>query len=373
MKKKLLAILVIVIIIFGAWKIFNQTQNLEASDKPTIKIVALYPMTGDGAVYGETAKKVAGKFMSDWEAAHPNAKYKYEIVYEDMQISPQRAIIAANRHISAGDTDVFLSILSSVSQALNPVAEKNKIITLSFALDPSASKGFYNFRIGMDVTQGTLKLLNKMEQMGVKRVSVVNAVETSSEILATDILQQLKVQNKISVVGTHKFNPGERDFGLLVQKIAQEKPDMIILETNPPESDLFLTAIKKHKIKIPVTGWQFIEVVQNKELAEGMFGVDPVSADEMFLKEFSQELDGNVTYYSEYTYLMLSVITNAFEKTEPTNNQKASTKELAQAILNETNGLKTPLGKLNIDSEGSILLPSVIHKVVNGKPVVVED
>lgn len=373
--KKVLISLVVVGIAIGGWFYFNDKKDIETNTdvKPVVKIVALYPMSGNAAIYGETARKVAAKFMADWEVQNPNSKYKYEIVYEDIQLDPKKAVSAANRHVSAGDTDVFLSILSSVSQPLNPIAEKNKIITLNFALDPSVAKGYYNFRIAMDITKGSQKLINKMEKKGVQKVAIVNALEASNEILTEDILKQLSLQNKISVVGTHKFNPGERNFELLVQKIAYEYPNMIILETNPPEADLFLSALKKQGIKIPVTGWQFIEVVQNKDLAEGMFGVDPVGANESFIKEFSQELGGTVTYYAEYTYLMLSVITNAFENSLPINGKKVSTEEFASAILKDTNGLETPLGKINIDNEGNILLPTVIHKIINGKPVVVEE
>jgi ABC-type branched-subunit amino acid transport system substrate-binding protein len=330
--------------------------------KPVVTIVALYPMSGDAAIYGETSRKITDWFLADFDKNNPNAKYKYHVVFEDIQMSPVAALNAVNKHISKKDTDVFVNMLSSVSQVIAPVTNKNKIPTLNFVADNSGNMGDYNFRITVDVPAGVTRLLDKMEKQGIKKIAIVHQIEQSHIIPAEEMLLQIKNRKNFTLTGHYQFNAGEKDFAILIQKIAREHPDMIVVGANPPESDLFAMAVKKQKVSIPLTGFQFPETVVNKSLVEGMWGLETATANKEFKDKFKEIVGGDSTYYSEYTYAMLDVITNAYEKigtgTKPINDM------LVKSILENTINLKSPFGKLNINPKtGDIFVPTEIRQV----------
>lgn len=370
MKKRLVVIFAVLIAasVLAFWGL-RTTSNAPPSDKPVIRIVALFPMTGDAAVYGQTSQKVAAKFLSEWEARNPNARYKYDVAFEDVQRAPARAALAANRLISLGKVDVFLSMLSSVSKAVIPIAERKNIIVFSWAPEPSVGEGDYNFRIATDIPAGVKKLLDKIEGMGIKKVSVVRSLEVEPNLSGEEILKQLKSRPRMTVAGAYQFNPGERRFDLFVQKIAFKKPEMIILETLPPATDLFLRSMKRQGIEIPVTGFQLLGVVQDKKLVEGFFDVGVAGPNAAFAAQFAAELKDGGTQYSEYTVTMLSVLMNAFEKVPLENGAKPSAKSMARALLDETNGLETPLGTMSIDKDGVMMFPTAFYRVRNGQVI----
>ncbi len=358
--KKIFAVLISAFVLIGC-------EDTPKSDKPVVNIVALLPMSGDAAIYGQTSKSVADWYVSEFEKQNPNAKYKYNVEFEDIQLNPNAALNAVNKRISMDNVDVFANILSSVAQVITPITDKNKITTFNFCIDDSGNLGDYNFRITVDTPAGVTKMVEKLKKDGIKKVAVVNQIEVSHIVPSKEVMKQLKENTDIIVTGHYEFNAGEKDFTLLVHKIAAEKPDMIIVSTNPPESDLFAMAIKKQNIDIPLTGFQFPETVIDKKLVEGMWGLETATANEEFKSEFNERIGSDSTYYSEYVYAMLMLITNAYEKIG--TDEKPTPSQVIKSINENTDGHDSPFGKLELNKKtGDIFVPTLLRQIIDGKP-----
>lgn len=66
----------------------NKESKSQKDTRSVVKIGVLYPMSGDGAFFGDSAPKATGLFFKEFDAK--NAKYRYDIVWEDSQSSPAK-------------------------------------------------------------------------------------------------------------------------------------------------------------------------------------------------------------------------------------------------------------------------------------------
>jgi hypothetical protein len=108
--KKLWLDICLIVAITAIAVIFSPRRSPSpASGKPVVRFAALYPMTGDAAIYGQTNKKIINRMLADWERDNPKAKYKYQIHFEDVQLSTQKAAagdkIIKKEHLGTIDSD----------------------------------------------------------------------------------------------------------------------------------------------------------------------------------------------------------------------------------------------------------------------------
>lgn len=346
----------------------------EKSDKPVVKIAFLYPMSGDGAIFGDTAKKISDWYISEFEKNNPNAKYKYKAIFEDAQWSASKTATLAQKVISVDHADAMLSMTSSQGMVMNPIAEQNKVIQLSFAADPKAAKGDFNFRIATsakNVAERTFEYMNKNK---LKTFSTVVLTSDAGSVAVIDEFKRVASKNKnVKMKSAYSINPGDKNFDVMLTKIKSEKPDILVIEALPPESDLFLRAMHRASVNIPVTGIWTIPALTDKSLAEGMWYVDDAAATPEFMKQFEQVIGGTATNYGEFAYTMLNALTNAWEKADAEPGQKPIPENVVKSIMENTNGLKTPLGTLSIDADGGIALPGVMKQIKNGEQVIIEE
>ena len=210
----------------------------EKSDKPVVKIAFLYPMSGDGAIFGDTAKKISDWYISEFEKNNPNAKYKYKAIFEDAQWSASKTATLAQKVISVDHADAMLSMTSSQGMVMNPIAEQNKVIQLSFAADPKAAKGDFNFRIATsakNVAERTFEYMNKNK---LKTFSTVVLTSDAGSVAVIDEFKRVASKNKnVKMKSAYSINPGDKNFDVMLTKIKSEKPDLLVIEALPPESD----------------------------------------------------------------------------------------------------------------------------------------
>jgi ABC-type branched-subunit amino acid transport system substrate-binding protein len=101
--------------------------------------------------------------------------------------------------------------------------------------------------------------------------------------------------------------------------------------------------------------------------------VDVTRANSEFMKKFKAMTGGDDTYYSEATYTLLLVLVNAWEKTPAADGQKPPIDDVIKTMRANTAGLDSPLGKLNMNSNGNIMMSPILMTVKNGAPVLAEE
>ncbi len=343
--KKLLCILCMVLSL-GAC-------DREKSDKPVVKIGMLYPLSGNAAVFGDTAKMTAKMFFQD----HPNTKYKYELVWEDSLANPATAVSAVRKLINYDHVDIILDMYSSVGLAVSPITNEVKIPHLTFAQDRNISNGFYNYRVVTSAKKTGEKTYDALKHRNLKNITAV-VENTPGTLSLYDGFKNITKKDKNMKITEIMVNPGERDFNVILNKINKKPSDIVLTVLQSPEIDVFMRQAKNNNLSVPITGLQSFTMLKDKSLADGMWYVDVTMATKDFLDKYNKISKNAPTNFAENFYTQLVVAVTNFESfdTKPTSEEFINN-------LSVVNGVMSPLGKLvydkseqNIDTNASVRL-----------------
>ena len=327
------------------------------SNKQVIKIGMLYPLSGNAAVFGDTAKMTAKMFFEDYA----NTKYKYELVWEDSQANPATAVSAVRKLIDYDKVDIILDMYSSVGLAVSPITNENKVPHLTFAQDRNISTGFYNYRVVTSAKKTGEGMYNALRHRNLKNITAV-VENTPGTLSLYDGFKNIANQDKNMKITEVMVNPGERDFNVILNKIKKNSSDIIVTVLQSPEIDVFMRQAKTNDVKVPITGLQSFTMLKDKSLADGAWYVDVTMANKDFLDKYNKISKNAPTNFAEnfYTSLLVAV----------TNFESFDTKPSAEEFINNlvvVDGVISPIGKLVYDkSEQNIDTNASVRKVENG-------
>lgn len=370
--KKMLIGLMLLFFIFGSyWVLLNNppAKNENSQDNsPMIKIGVIYPQSGDGARFGAAAKVAAEIFMEDTQKKNPH--YNYQFVWEDNQLKLPQTVSAAQKLINLDKVDVLITSLSNFGQAVNPIAEKNKTLHFSIATDPNVAKGKYNFIVATSAEKEAQKLVTELQKRRIKNVVAV-VLNAQGPEMVFDVFKTTAEKNGIRISQIFKSNPGERDFRMMISRLSENTPEMIVVLLQMPEIDIFLRQLQQSKYKIPVTGIETFSYLRDKNLAEGMFYVDAAAPMTEFTERFKEVTGRDSTEYGEYFYTVLQILANTYQQFP--GDYKTIPGAVAKKIIESGNGLDTAIGRVTVNAEGVFDTDAVIKEVNNGHAVVVKD
>ena len=347
--KKILCALSAILVVAGCER--------EQSNKPVIIIGMLYPLSGNAAVFGDTAKMATKMFFDD----HQNTKYKYELVWEDSQANPATAVSAVRKLINFDKVDIILDMYSSVGLAVSPITNEVKIPHLTFAQDRNISNGFYNWRVVTSTKKTGEKTYNALHHRKLKNITAV-VENTPGTLSLYEGFKHIAQKDKEMKITEIMVNPGERDFNVILNKINKNPSDIVLTVLQSPEVDVFMRQAKNNSLSVPITGVQSFTMLKDKSLADGIWYVDVTMATKEFLSKYNKISKNAPTNFAEnfYTQLLVTV----------TNFEMFDTKPTAEEFINNlsvVDGVVSPLGKLIYDKdEQNIDTNASVRKVENG-------
>lgn len=350
--------------IFALCACDNKNEDV-AVEKPTIKIGAIYPMSGDGAIYGEAAKEAVKLFFEDFNKKESH--FNYEVIFEDNQLKPAQNAVLAKKLIDLDKVDVLVTCLSNFGMVVSPIAEAHKTLHFSIATDPNVAKGFYNFMASSNVESEVKVLYDELLKNNAATVDIV-LVNATGAVTMMDYFKDIAAKEKqLSIDNIYNVNADEKDYRTIIAKIKQNKPDYVIVMLQMPGIDIFLKQYKEAGVNIPFTGIETFSYLQNKKLAEGMWYIDAAIATDAFEHKYKNFTKRETTDYAEYMDMILQIVTNAYEKTGGTDKVK-----VGEYILQNSNGIETAIGKVStMGDDGLIAGEPILRKVENGKLITV--
>lgn len=289
----------------------------------TYKIGCITPLTGGGANYGKAAKLGIDYAIENY---NKDAKVKIEVIFEDSQIDPKTGINAMNK-LSFEKVPVIIGPFgSSVTNAIAPIANKNKIVLLgaSATADNIKNAGDYVFRItppnskqGSTVADYTYASLEKRKaaiffQNNDYGVSLKNAFKEKFAALGGEIV--FEAGSDLEVL----------DFQTLIAKMKSSSPDVIFFPLHIKESTALLKQLLENGVNLPALscdGAMVQEIIDNGQTAaeETYYSSLGLSKSNNKLKDFEKTYTSAhkenpntyTSYYYEATMILLEAIKNS--------------------------------------------------------------
>jgi branched-chain amino acid transport system substrate-binding protein len=348
-----------------------------AKEEKEIKIGVITPLTGGGASYGRQTKMGVDLAAKQLNAGGGLNGKRIVIRYEDDQMTPQQGASAIQKLITVDKVPVIIGgFTSTVTLAIAPIAEKNKVVLISASSTDDAIKdaGDYIFRIvPTNSAQGKTMADFATSELKAKSAAILymnNDYGISLKESAKDHF--LRAGGKITSIET--YNPSDKDFRTQLSKIWKDKPDVIFYPGLYQESGLILRQARELGIKSTFIGGdgsiapELIEIAG--DAAEGSYytnmalgyGVTDTEIRE-FEAAFRAEYGEDPSVYSAYAYDVMNLIADAISR-------GGYTSEGIKKALYETEDFKGVTGITRFDSYGEVDKPFYIYEVKSGDFVI---
>lgn len=243
MKKALL--FVSTLVIFSSFVFCMSERPREKSKPQMIKVGAILPLTGDGAIYSSPLKKGIDLAV---KRIHSKTGEKVEVIYEDNQLDPKVAVAAINKLINVDKVKVILGgMFSSTTLAIAPIAQKEKVVLIS----PTASSeevpntGDYVFSIyPSDAYDGWVIANFSAEKLN-KKIAFSLFVQAEAMIAGKNAFKKELIKLGGKVIGEEGFAPNTSDFRSILTKVKSLEPDLVFLAAYLNELSKILVQAKE--------------------------------------------------------------------------------------------------------------------------------
>jgi len=222
-----------------------------------IKIGAILPLTGDAAVWGNNTKKGIDLAVEEiGKKGGVNGK-KIKIIYEDSQGLPQKGVSAIQKLITVDKVPVVIDdSMSSVTLAMAPIAEKNKVVILSTgATAPKISEaGEYIFRIwNSDDLEGKVSAKFIYEDLRLSNAIILYINNDYGKGLEDVFKREFQILGG-KILLSNNFDQGDSDFKTQLAKIKDLRPEIIYLIGYPKEISIILKQASELNVGSKIIG-----------------------------------------------------------------------------------------------------------------------
>jgi branched-chain amino acid transport system substrate-binding protein len=358
-----------------ATSFYPQLTNQNSTTKPLdTKIGVLFPMTGDAASYGEKGKKAI-----ELATEEINAKggMKVTAVFEDSRAEAKTGVAAGQKLINIDKTPVIVGdIVSSVTLAIAPIAEKGKVVVIAPTSSAPAitNAGEYIYRVWpSDLVEGT-KIAELAAQRGLKKVAILHLNNDYGSAI-TSIFQKTLEAKEGKVVLNEGYLDKATDFRSILTKIAAQKPDAIYVAGYFADTARILKQAKELGIQSQFLGTTAIEDPEFLKLAgntaEGMIyplatGFDPTIIKtpqvEAFVTAFRKKYNTEPGWVEAHSYDAFML---AYQAANSINGQVTGAG--IKAYLDNNPNYEGVTGKIAFDQNGDVLKPVVFKMIKDGK------
>lgn len=377
------------------------TARAEAAEN--VKIGVIYPLTGNAASAGQSAKDAVNLGAEIVNSAHPDLKTlplgataglpnlggaKIELDEADHQGNPQVGQQQTVRLITQDHVVAMLgSYHSSVSLVATAVAERQGIpyLVADSVAQNITGRGFkWTFRttpIASDFARAYAGFLTDLKNSGrkIEKIAVINENTDYGTSVAASILEAAKAAN-INVAAQIPYNANSSDVSAQVIQLKTLQPDAIIFVSYTADTILYFRTLKNLDYLPPIiigddAGFSDPTFIPNAgELAQGAInrsafdigkpGSNSYIVNQLFKTKYGRDLDDTSARWMQGFFVLADAINRA-GSTEPDKIQAAlqATDLKPDQLIMGYNGVK-------FDSTGQNTLASTFLIQLQGKQYV---
>lgn len=341
----------------------------------TIKVGAVLPLTTSAAQWGGPARDAAMMAVEEINTKGGVKGKKIELEIEDDQCDPTTGVSAAQKILSSGKPIAFLgAVCSSVSLAIAPVAESNKVVLISPASTTPllTNAGDYVFRvIPTDALRGEI-FAKYINSQGIKNVSVLyinNEGGVGNQKTFTDNFERLGGK----VLSSEAYPQDTRDVRAQLTKIKQQNPSAIVIVSYPDDTPIVMRQAQELGVSVPLffqtEALDDPAVIQKAgNAAEGATYILPAkpegAAADSFANSYRQKYGRDPETFAAESYDVIMLIAKVL-----TDAPEVSSDALKAGLYKTQNYLGAS-GTITFDQNGDVIKPMAIKKIQNGKSIV---
>lgn len=272
-KNKLKSIISMSLVATMMLVLFSGCSTNKSNTTKTIKIGYIGALSGDTAVWGQAGLNGAKLTAKTINAAGGILGKQVEIVSLDGRGQPVDSVNAFNK--LADDNDLIAVIgtnFSSCNIAMAPIADSKKVPLIGTAtsnlrvtVDDKGNLHPYSFRIGFtDPFQGQVLANFASKNLNAKTAAVITDIGSDYSTGLTSYFTDQFGKNGGTILEKVSGHSGDNDFRAQLTKIAQAKPDVVLIPWIYKDVALIVNQARELGIKsvfLGGDGWDSKEIL----------------------------------------------------------------------------------------------------------------
>ena len=359
----------------------------EKGSSDTIKIGAIGPVTGDGAIYGEAVKNGAELAVKEINEAGGINGAQIEFNFQDDEADAEKAVNAYNTLKDWGMQALLGTVTSAPCVAVGEVAQADNM----FLLTPSGTAvecvQYDNaFRVCFsDPMQGAESAKYIADNQLATKIAVIY---NSSDVYSTGIYQAFEKEAEtagLEIVAAEAFTAESKtDFSVQLQKAKDAGAELVFLPFYYSEASLVLqqaAGINYSPIFFGCDGMDGILDVEgfDADLANNLMFLSPftpTSTDEAiqkFVTDYKEAYGGTPNQFAADAYDGVYAMKAAMEKAEVTPDMSASDIcDVVKGAMTEITISGVTAKELTWEASGEPSKAPMVVKIADGDYAVVE-
>ena len=345
--------------------------------KKEIVVGVAAPLTGEVASYGDWCRKASMIAQEEVNSEGGIQGKPLRLIFEDSKCEPKEGVTVAKKLIDVDKVSVIIGeICSSVTLAMAPVAEQNKVILFT----PISSNykityaGDYIFRLApSDALQGTI-IAKWAEKLGFNTAGILYNNNDYGKGLEDAFKKDFESLGG-KVLASESYEENSKDFRTQLTKIKNVKPDFIFAPAYPAEAGPILRQRKELGIRIPLIGtdpYHDPTVFQTGgDATEGILFTDVASGSGPVWETFSIKYKGK---YGEEPNIVAAEAYDAVKVVAYVMGKEGIKADDVKRGLYNLKGYVGATGKIEFDKNGDCITKTFQKfKIENGKYVQLSD
>lgn len=358
--KKIAIGVIIAVIVVGVGVTLFSSQK---SDRDSVTIGVIAPMTGEFAVFGENMATGIQLAKEEYERSHPGEHIT--VVVEDDQGVASKALSALNKLLTVDHIDALISAtLAAPNDAMYEIVVENGLPTINIGVSGRESTPDNVFQMSPDGDQALIDFANYINQ---------NRQFSNTAIVYEDSVAGLDFFAAFSDAYEEQFTPF-KSTGVSVlrdtaTKIVNGGFDAVVFLMNPQSGARLTKEILTIKGARQIafiydaqlgTGFEdYKRILGDLRLIEGALSAFPKTGDASAFREAYAARFGNETgFLADFGYDTFNVLING---------KKKSVEDWIDEI--RSTSLSGPSGEISFNENGVRLQPMEIKTVENGELV----
>lgn len=367
MKKNVFRILLIIIL--ASFVIIGCSKKSEE----TIKIGAILPLSGNLSFVGELNKKGLELALQDIEKSKTHDNKKIEIIYGDSGGQSIASVNIMNKFINVDKIKYVISSMSPIVFKTAPIANEQKVINIGMCSSPNVGElGDYLFNFFPDTFQEVDIMVNYLaKNTSIKKVGILY-VESDYGLSSQDLFRE-KYAPFGEVVSSESYRIGDINIKLVVSKIKDKEPDVIVLFGYGSAYPAILKAIKELKWPVKIlSNYSFINPpVQrlSSDFLEGVVFTVPafnIDTKGSYAKTYEKEYGTAPDHSSVFFYDALKILVGCI-------NSAGDDVEKVRKCLLTVKGYKGGSGTITVKPNGTINCSMLLVQYKDNKFVPIKE
>ena len=253
-RKKTRYQLIVIGLVCGIVFIFTGAHLAWAQD--VFRIGGTIPLTGKVASFGAYTFRGVEMALNDLAQKGWIKGKKIEVIWEDNEYEPRKAIAAFNKLVSMDKVNFIIITGSPIVRALVPLAEEKKVVQCyTSASNANVRKsGNYTFKMmGGQVTESLAMAKYGRDQLKAKKAALITN-DSEYGVAGADLFEEYFKKNGGEIVARESVRPGEREYSSVLMKVNAKKPDMIAIIQTSVDAGYTVKQSKRLGIKAKLLG-----------------------------------------------------------------------------------------------------------------------